>query len=411
MFCDLMLQRRHTMQKRNEAPQERLVCAMATLTWGIIMTARTAVSYFAVPMGLTAGQLGTLGCAMSVAAFLSALLVGKRVNRSGRIAESLIVALLGTAVCLGLTSLTRSFRELLTVRIVMGAFAGPMYTLLTYAVRLTSREERYASNIGLITLGEAMVSGILWPSLVVRFVNAWGWRRANGTLLLPLALFLLAWGIQRKRIHGTVRDSGEKQAGSGFLELMRYRNIPLCCLYGVLAMLTAMIIYSYAPMYWIKAGGCTDGEMGTRMTVMGIFMAGFSLILPAVSDRWGRKVVVIPSCAIASVTLFAMYFAPTSRLSAVLFSIFGGFPSVLPLFAMAVISVESVPLELCAVAVSLVNGICELLGSALGPLLGGLAADRGGITAAMLMGAVCMTLCVPVTALMAETNGRKKRYK
>ena len=168
-------------------------------------------------------------------------------------------------------------------------------------------------------------------------------------------------------------------------------------------MMAALIIYSYAPLYWLQVGGCTEPQMGVLMTGMGIFMAIFSLVLPMLSDKIGRKAVILPSSLLAGVTMLVLFGTPNSIGAIVLFVLFGGVPAILPLFAMSIISVESVRPSQCAAAIALVNGTCELLGSAMGPLLGGAAADYWGLAAAMLLGGICMILCVPVTALMSET--------
>lgn len=370
------------------------------------MTARITLSYFAVHIGLTAGQLGWQNCAMSVAAFFSALIVGNLVSSEG-VQRMLMLSLLGVGCCIVGTSLAAGFFSLLFVRILMGIFAGPLYTLLACAVRRCSSAERYAANIGLITLGEAVISGIFWPFFVVRMLKLMNWREANIALMVPVILFLLLWGSVYLKPEQVKTEKTEK-VHIPIKELIKNRNILLCCVYGTFCMLTALTIYSYAPMYWLYAGGLSESAMGNRMTGMGIFMALFSLVLPFLSEKKGRKAVLICSSILAVVTLLVLYIAPQSGLASGLFTLFGGFPSILPLFAMAVISVESVPKELGAAAVALVNGTCELLGSALGPVLGGLAADAWGSAAVMLLGTVCMAVCVLAACLMTETGQGKK---
>lgn len=383
-------------------PAERTVCTMAALTWGFVMTARATMSYFVVHIGLTAGQLGWLNCAMSVVAFFSALAAGRYVSAHGRHMAFLLVSLAGTAACVAATSLVSSFAGMLAVRLLLGLFAGPVYTLLAYTIRLASRPESYSTNIGLITLGEAAVSGILWPSLVVALMGLWGWRQANAALLLPLALFIAGWALAARRAPGAPAPAQEA-GGGGFGQVLRYKNVVLCCFFGVLSMMTALIIYSYAPLYWVQAGAYSEPQMGALMTGMGVSMAVFSLLLPMLSGKLGRKAVVLPASLLAGLSLLVLFRAPDSWAAAALFVVFGGFPAILPMFAMSIISVESVPPSLCAATIALVNGTCELLGSALGPVLGGAVADRWGVAAAMLLGGVCMVLCVPVTALMRET--------
>lgn len=369
------------------------------------MTARITLSYFAVHIGLTAGQLGWLNCAMSIAAFFSALIVGNLMAYAG-VRSLLFISLLGVCCCIAGTSLAADFPSMLFVRILTGIFAGPLYTLLTCAVRRSSSAERYAANIGLITLGEAVISGIFWPFLVVRIMKVMDWQGANIVLTAPIALFLILWS--RFPLKEEPEKTGkEEKVHVPIWKLIRNRNILLCCIYGTFCMLTALTIYSYAPMYWLYAGGLSESAMGSRMTGMGIFMAVFSLALPFLSEKKGRKAVLIPSSIVAAVTLLVLYLVPQSGAASGMFVLFGGLPSILPLFAMAVISVESVPEELGAPAVALVNGTCELLGSALGPVLGGLAADAWSTAAVMLLGTVCMTVCIFAACLMTETKSGK----
>ena len=380
---------------------------IAAITWGIVMTARVTLSYFAVYMGMTAGQLGWQNCAMSVAAFFSALIVGNHVSYKN-MKKILMISLLGVCGCIVATSFAGNLFLLLFVRVLMGIFAGPLYTLLTYAVRHCSSRQRYTANIGLITLGEAAVSGILWPVLAVNLAEVLGWQNANMVIALPVLLIFVLWSrVYLKQEHSM--EEVQERVSVPIKELLKNRNIFLCCIYGTFCMLTALAIYSYAPMYWVYAGKLAEGTMGVRMTGMGIFMALFSLILPYISGKKGRKIVLIPASIIACMTLFILYFAPESQTAAGMFTLFGGFPSILPLFAMAVISVESVPEELCAPAVALVNGTCELLGSALGPMLGGMVADAWGAASVMLLGAVCMSICILAACVMRETGVVKKK--
>lgn len=105
-------------------------------------------------------------------------------------------------------------------------------------------------------------------------------------------------------------------------------------------------------------------------------------------------------CILAAVGLGAIMAFPGNILAIVLYILFGGLASVMSLFFMAIISVERIPEEQSASALSLINGGCELLGASIGPMIAGWLADRINLRVSMLISMVCMVISAGVVLVL-----------
>ena len=137
--------------------------------------------------------------------------------------------------------------------------------------------------------------------------------------------------------------------------------------------------------------------MGTLLSVLGFASALSGFGAPWLSDRIGRKPVMIGFCLVGALTaLGAMYFqGSTVMLGAILF--IGWLASgTFPLF-MGVIPGESMPRKYAATAMGLVVCAGEILGGTGLVLLAGKVADLTSLPSAVMMmaasGAVGCVLC------------------
>lgn len=143
------------------------------------------------------------------------------------------------------------------------------------------------------------------------------------------------------------------------------------------------------PVYYMNERQFGSTEMGILMSVLGASATLCSFIVPALSDRLGRRLVVVVFSLIGALTpLAALYFqGPFWMLCTVLFITWSA-SGVAPIF-MATIPSETVPVHRIAACVGLVMGMGEVVGGVLSPVLGGWLADIHGLGAPLLLQAGC----------------------
>ena len=160
----------------------------------------------------------------------------------------------------------------------------------------------------------------------------------------------------------------------------------------------------------VKVGrGCLDGVLGWRVGVTGFATLLCGFLVPALSDRIGRRPAIIIFCFLGTVTsLAALYFSgPMWMLGVLLFIGWSG-TGAFPLF-MGVVPGETVSRALAATSMGLVVCVGELIGGVLVPPLSGWISDNTGLGLAapiMVLG-VC-AFCGGVAALFLKETAPSK---
>src|SRR5262249_9217122 len=150
--------------------------------------------------------------------------------------------------------------------------------------------------------------------------------------------------------------------------------------------------------------------MSYMMSVLGVSAAVFSFIVPGLSDRIGRKPVMIVFSFIGVLApLAALYYpGPLLVLGALIF-IGWSASGVFPLF-MATIPTETVPRRYMATALGLVVGAGELLGGVAMPLgAGKVADDWHSLSAPLYIEAGCALVGAVLALFLRETAPRVAR--
>jgi ACS family hexuronate transporter-like MFS transporter len=389
--------------------QSLWVALLASFTWGMAMWARTAFNYYASELHLSASQAGIINFVTSLGYTIGAIVMSHLADKRNNHMQILSIGLFVGCLCMGGVSVSQGMGGILTARFIMGLGCGPVYSMLQSTTKKVSSGWEYARNAGIVENGEAVISTMLGPVLIVGLMGSWGWRGANLVLMLFLALITLIWGITQKRIKKLQRVSvtEETMGVISMTQLFRNKNVVLCILLGILTLTAIWTMYVYAPMYWVQAGGRSESTMSVIMTSMGIAAAVWCVVLPILSNKLGRKPVVIGFGILCALNYIVLYLYPGTLVSTVLFILFAGSACTLSMFFMALIVTESVPSSAAATAISLVNGGSELFGAAIGPLLSGFLADAFGVPVTMLYAAGCMILAAVLAFFLRETAFQK----
>jgi MFS family permease len=185
--------------------------------------------------------------------------------------------------------------------------------------------------------------------------------------------------------------------------MLKVRNIWLCVL-TCCAMVAWMVLgWAFLPLFYTGVRHMAPGEMSQLMSVLGISAAAFSFVVPRLSDRYGRRPVIVLFCLVgALVPVAALYFQGSSIVLGALIFFGWSASGTMPLL-MATIPAETLPLRYLASATGLVVGLGEIIGGVSAPTLAGRAADLYGLQAPLFIQAGCAILAGIVALGLKET--------
>jgi MFS family permease len=142
------------------------------------------------------------------------------------------------------------------------------------------------------------------------------------------------------------------------------------------------------------------------MSVLGISSMALGIILPAISDRIGRKPLAIVSSIVGMVCpLAAAYYSGPIALLALLTCI-GWAPAGAATLFFATIPSESVPARLISTVIGFIVGTGTVVGGVVGPSVAGWSADRWGLNTALLVQVGCAAILTIVSLMLRESAPR-----
>lgn len=384
--------------KKNTRQKEKMIVTVGFLTWGMSMLMRTVFGYYVDELSLSNTQVGIANATLSGIVCLSAILIGTYAERKGKIFSSLgwMLLLISMGVLLLMTA--ENFTMILISRIILGIGCGPIFPLLMKSIELSSLEKDYPKNAGFVSNGEACISTILGPVIVVYLMNQIGFKYTNfifAVLIILLGAVWLIWGKQNDLSCGK-RDLKSR---ANWRRLLKNHQLLFCLVGGSLNLVASWCIFMYVPTILKRSGYFSDLWMSGIMTVMGIFMAAWMILIPSCYSKRKNDKIIIGGCIAGAIAPTALLLSSESVISIGIFTLLGGLPSVMSLFFMAILSVECVESEESASALALINGGCELFGAAIGPMIAGWLADRTALGASMLFSALCMLFAAGVMLL------------
>jgi predicted MFS family arabinose efflux permease len=308
------------------------------------------------------------------------------------------------------TGLAHSFLLLLAARMLMGVAEGGVMPI-SHAMIVTEVDPKHrgiaqgvAQNFGSNFLGS-----VIAPTALVAFATAYGWRNAFFLAAVPgLVTALLIWVLLREPPRPPVRPAAEARKES-WLTVLGERNVLICCVLAVLLVSYLVVCLTFLPKYLLNVRHYDPGTMSLLIATLGVSATIGSFAISGLSDRVGRRPVMIAMPLIGVILpLGAMYFDGSVWLLAAIFFAGWGLVGIFPLF-MATVPSESVSPTRVATALGLCMGTGEVLGGVLSPALAGMAADRWGPNMPFWI-MVGLTLAAGFVAmLLVETAPRKRR--
>lgn len=366
-----------------------VVVFILSLNFGIVFFDRNALN-FLMPfvqkdIHLSNTQVGMLAGALSLTWALSGLFVSAVSDRVGMRKPILIAAVIAFSLCSFLSGVAVSFVLLLGTRLLMGIAEGPVLPISQVITANEVPHHHRGVAMGVMqNFGSNLLGSFVAPVLLIAIAEHSGWRNAFYLAGVPglVTAFLIFILIREP----PVAEKASKATGDlSFIEIFACRNMVICAAISVLLVAYLVITWSFLPLFLTQQRGFSPSAMGGIISALGISAAFSSFLVPGLSDRVGRKPVMIgvPLLGLILPIAAAWYSGPLVVLGLLLFigwAVNGTFP----LF-MATIPSETVPGRYVATALAMVMGAGEVLGGVFGPVLAGFAADRFGLNAPLVI--------------------------
>jgi MFS family permease len=369
------------------AAYQVLLTALLSLNFGFVLFDRNALGFlmpFIQPdLGLNNTQVGILAGALSLTWALAAFGVGVIADRFGARKRLLILSTVAFSICSFGSGLASSFATMLGARLVMGLAEGGIMPISQslIATEVAARHRGLAMGVAQ-GFGSSLLGSFVAPVMLVAFATTFGWRHAFFLAGAPglLTAFLIACLIREP---GSARIEREVPAAhaDSVRDVLANRNIILCALLGVLLVSYLVVCWAFMPLYLTQIRKYDAASMGWLMGALGISATIASFAIPALSDRVGRRPVMIAMPVLAMILpLAALYYTASAWGLASIFFAGWAVTGIFPLF-MATVPAESVHARHIATALGVCMGTGEVLGGVLSPVAAGYAADLFGLRA------------------------------
>ena len=392
---------------------ETRLMAVLCLTFGFVFFDRNAMSYLGPfvqkDLNLNYTQISALSSALSFAFALSALAVGYLSDRTGKRKSILLVTVVVFSLCSALSGVATSFAILFMSRMLMGLAEGGVLPISQSLIALESDAKRRGLNAGVMqNLGSNLIGSSLAPIVLVAIATTYHWRTAFYVAALPgLVCAFLVWKFVREpKTHAIAPVETVATLDDGkmtVLQMFRYRNIWLCAAMCCFMVAWMVLGWVFLPLVYENYLHIPAGPASWLMALLGISAAVFAFVVPGLSDKLGRKPVVIVFSLIGVLyPLAVLYYTGSPVLLGAIIFIGWSASGVFPIF-MATIPSETIPVRYVATSLGLIVGIGEVIGGTFGPVLAGNLADRFGLQAPMYMAIVCAAAAAVLALGLKET--------
>ena len=357
-------------------------------------------------LDLSYQDLGYITGILSVTWGVSALFMGRLSDRIGR-RKVVMGAMVAFSMLVGVSGLVTGLFSLLAIRALMGLADGAYTPPSIVATLEASEPSRHGRNLGIQQMAMPLFGLGLGPIFVTQMLQVVDWRLIFGLVTLPglIVSYLLYRTLrtpsaESTALHTVTHDTTEH----AWTDVFRSRNVVLN-MGGMLCWLICLIVTSaMLPSYLTDYLHLGLGQMGFVLSAIGFGASAGTVLLPWLSDRLGRKPVVIGSslAALVSLILLTRIGADPGVLFGVLFAVhFFNFGNIT--LTVGPLSAESVPAKLMATASGVVIGVGEIFGGGIAPAVAGYVAGRFGIEHTLYLAISAMALGTLIGLSLRET--------
>ena len=378
-----------------EAPPSRSSRELWLITLGHALTHwYPATFYLLLPLignelGLSFSQIGLIMTCQYLAGAVANVPGGALVDTVGRKGLLMGVSLFWVGFPYLLMSFSHSYLMLLGCVALVGV--GNSLWHPTAIPTLARRyPERKAYVLSLHGMG-GNAGDALAPLVVGALLAVLSWREVVVLNVVPglvMSLLILVFlgtlklgGRTRPKAPAAAVPEGQSLASyrDGLRQLLRNRSLVLLSTSGAFRSMTQSALLTFLPLFLAREMGWSVFAVGAGMFLLQVAGLAASPVAGHLSDKLGRRSVLMVSMAMTAVVLLFMALAGKSQAFVFFIAVLGFF-----LYAMRPViqawTLEATPKHMGGSAIGVLFG-AQSLGASVAPLLGGVIADRWGLSA------------------------------
>ncbi len=409
---------------------ENLMVFTLCLVFGFVMFDRFAISnlstYVMADLNIDLTQLGMITSAFAISWAVAGYLGGVIADISKSKKKVLLICVLVFSILSLSTGFAGGFISLALIRFGMGIVEGPVLPLNQTIIINESTPTRRGLNAGLMqTSAVGLISSLLGPILCVALAEAFGWRATFYITIIPgLIICVMIWFlIKEPVIRGTnivdhmltqneqdsadgqgevVQAPAEKPTFRESLKIIKNRNVLVSILAGIFIIYWYINTLSFTPAFLVTVKGLTEASMSLIMSCYGVGAIIWGIIIPKLSDIYGRKPMIIIGALISILANLGLVFSDNFAVMAVCAIVGWAGSGIFPLFESAVPG-ESVDPRYSTSAIGIVQLFGELIGGGLGATLCGWIGNTYGLASGMWSCAIAVIVAAVVAIGYYET--------
>jgi MFS family permease len=365
-------------------------------------------------LGLSYSQIGLIMTCQFIAGAVANVPGGVLVDTVGRKGVLMATSLFWVGFPYLLMGFSHGYLMLLGCIALVG-FGNSLW----HPTAIPTLARRFPERKGLVLSLHGMggnVGDALAPIVVGALLSVLTWRQVMVINVIPgivMALMILVFlgtlRIGAKTPKKAAGDDGKVQSLGDYFRgvpaLFRNRALVMITMGGAFRSLTQNGLLTFLPVYLAYEMGYSPLWVGAAL--FALQAAGFaaSPIAGHLSDTMGRRSVLVTSMLMTAVVLVFMGFAGKSHAFIVFVAILGFFLYAIRPVLQAWL-LESTPKNMGGTSIGILFG-AQSLGSAVGPLIGGMIADRWGLTATFWFLAATIVIANFFVLGMPETREKK----
>jgi MFS family permease len=336
-------------------------------------------------LGLSFSQIGSIMTCQAAAGAISNLPGGMAVDRMGRKGLLMAVALAWIGLPYLVMGLSHSYWMLLGCAAMVGIGNN-----LWHPTAIPLLAQQHPQRSGLVVSIHAMgghLGDAAAPPVVGAMLAVLSWRDVVIVNIIPgviaSVLLLMALGQAGSvDIRPNPGNAGVRKAAPSLesvLSLLADRTVATLSLGSAMRAMTAMTLLAFLPVFLAREMSYSPVWIGNLL--FALQAAGFvaAPVCGHLSDRMGRRNIIVTSMAMSGVVLLFMALAGRSPVFA-LFVAFLGFFLFATRSVLQAWMLDATPRHLAGTTIGILFG-AQAIGAAIGPFVGGVIADAWGITA------------------------------
>ena len=403
---------REKIDKKDRSYYELGVVILLALLWGIVMMNRLTIVYLfplIIPeFKMSYVQAGALASILAITSAFAIWFFGGLSDRLGR-KIILIPATLFFSLMSWFSGLTYSFLQMFLSRGLMGIGQGAVLPASIATISSESTPTRRGFNFGLHQALAPLIALGIGAILVTQLTKLMSWRMVFFVMGIPgLVISIILYFYMMETKTTLFREKGKISEGisnkPGFFEPLKYRNVIVSSAVNSLMMGCLFVFATFSIIYLTKENHLSISDAGVIISLLGFTGFFGCILLPLLSDRVGRKPIIIPSLFVTGLCFWGFILSGSNFFLLALFVSIAGFVigGIAPI-ALSALTTESVPPYLAATASGIPASFGEIFGSALMPFLAGYLCDLYGLKTALYFSAVTPLIAGFVGLFYEET--------